>query len=328
MTRLAVIGAGLAGLVVARALQRDHDVTGFEKSRGTGGRMATRYEKGYEFDHGAQFFTARTQEFQGYLQPLLERGIVANWRACFAEVNQAGVLNARQWNDHNPHYVGAPRMNAVGKSLGEDLNISLNTTVARLEPCRGGWLLADSNETPLGRFDWVILAMPAAQAAALAPELSALRQHACSVNMRACIAVMLGFEAPLSLPWQAALVQGADISWVSANNSKPGRPDGFTLVVHSTNAYADAHIDDSMDAVSSHLLSEIADMIGVDGECADVCRLHRWRYANVDSQDGEDCFIDSTARLAACGDWFRRGRIESAFLSGFSLARKLSSRLR
>ena len=83
-----------------------------------------------------------------------------------------------------------------------------------------------------------------------------------------------------------------------------------------------------MDAISSHLLSEIADIVGVDGECADVCRLHRWRYANVDSQDGEDCFIDSAARLAACGDWFMRGRIESAFLSGFSLVQKLSAALR
>ena len=42
MMRIAVIGAGLSGLVAARSLQQDHDVTIFEKSRGVGGRMGTR----------------------------------------------------------------------------------------------------------------------------------------------------------------------------------------------------------------------------------------------------------------------------------------------
>ena len=41
MARIAVIGAGLAGLVIAQALGKDHDVIVFEKSRSVGGRMAT-----------------------------------------------------------------------------------------------------------------------------------------------------------------------------------------------------------------------------------------------------------------------------------------------
>ena len=43
MTKIAIIGAGLAGLTLARALPAHAEVTLFEKSRGIGGRMATRY---------------------------------------------------------------------------------------------------------------------------------------------------------------------------------------------------------------------------------------------------------------------------------------------
>ena len=76
MAKIAVIGAGLAGLTVARELSQYHQVTVFEKSRGVGGRLATRYAGDYEFDHGAQFFTAKSPQFQAFLKPLIDQGVV------------------------------------------------------------------------------------------------------------------------------------------------------------------------------------------------------------------------------------------------------------
>ena len=325
--RVAVIGAGLSGLVAARSLQPDHDVTVFEKSRGPGGRMATRYEDGFEFDHGTQFFTARSPDFREFLEPLLQRGVVRSWNARFAELDRGKITSRRDWDAANPHFVGVPGMNAVGKFLGAGLAVHRNTRITRLQPCRGGWQLRSDDDTNLGRFDWVILALPAEQTRALAPEDSRLREVCESVTMKACFAVMLGFEEPLQLPWDAALVRGADISWASVNSSKPGRADDFTLVVHSTNAYADAHVDDEIEAVQSHLLAETSGIVGAGIGSADVRRLQRWRYANVDRQDGRDCFVDEKLRLGACGDWFIRGRVEAAFTSGFSLARLLKAQL-
>ncbi len=323
MTKVAVIGAGLSGLVVARELNDDHTVTVFEKSRGVGGRLATRYEDGFEFDHGAQFFTARSPGFRQYLQPLVERGVVATWRASFAELERDEIVSQRDWDDDYPHYVGAPRMNDIGKTLAADLDVRRNTTVSNLEREPGGWRLSDSGDKNLGRFDWVVLTMPAAQTAALAPERSLLREQCDSASMQACFALMLGFDAPLTLPWQAALVDGADISWVSVNSSKPGRPEPFTLVVHSTNAFADANINSDVDALVARLLSETGAVLSKIVDSATFCKLQRWRYANADNRDGADFFVDESAQLAACGDWFNRGRVEAAFTSGFGLAQEL-----
>jgi len=323
VTRVAVIGAGLSGLVAARDLSKCSEVTVFEKSRGFGGRMATRYGAGFEFDHGAQFFTARSPEFKEFLEPLIARGTVACWRARFAELHRDIVTATADWDDAYPHYVGAPRMNAIGRYLADGLTIRQNTTVAQLDPDADGWSLADSDGDALGRFDWVVCAMPAAQTAALLPADSRLRGLAGKVQMRACYSLMLGFENPLPLPWQAALVHGADISWISVNSSKPQRADRFTLVVHSTNAYADANLDMRLPLVQAHLLREVSELIGIDCGQASFCDLQRWRYANVDKQSGPRCLVDAKTRLAGCGDWFHHGRVEAAFLSGLKVAEKL-----
>ena len=323
MRRVAVIGAGLSGLVAARELHESSEVTVFEKSRGYGGRMATRYGGGFEFDHGAQYFTARSAEFQAFLEPLIAQGAVASWRARFAELDRDTIIATRDWDEAFPHYVGAPRMNAIGRYLADGLTIRPNTTVTHLNREADGWSLADSGGNALGRFDWVVCALPAAQAAALVPVESSLHQLAGEVPMRACYALMLGFDRPLRLPWQAALVSGADISWISVNSSKPQRADPFTLVVHSTNAYADANLDTHLPAVQDHLLREVSAVTGVDCGQASFCQLQKWRYANVDKQSGPACLVDEEMQLAGCGDWFRHGRVEAAFSSGMDVAGKL-----
>jgi predicted NAD/FAD-dependent oxidoreductase len=47
-------------------------VTIFEKARGAGGRMATRRAEPFIFDHGAQFFKAKTGRFSAFIAPLIE----------------------------------------------------------------------------------------------------------------------------------------------------------------------------------------------------------------------------------------------------------------
>jgi predicted NAD/FAD-dependent oxidoreductase len=323
MTRIAVIGAGLSGLVVAQRLSAHADVTVYEKSRGVGGRMATRYAGEYEFDHGAQFFTASTSAFREYLRPLVEQGVVANWPATFAEVDPNGVRDTRRWDDDYPHYVGTPRMNEVGKWLSQDLAVTTGTRIASATQAHGKWTLVDSKDGEIEGFDWLILTCPPEQTAELGAADEQLVALCRQREMLACYALMLGFEEPLELPWQAALVRDARISWISVNSSKPGRKRPDTLVVHATNAWAEEHIDDDLDDVRDAMLDEVSLICGRDLSAFDHCDVHRWRYANVGKQAGPDCYINDRKRIAACGDWFVRGRVEAAFTSADALARRL-----
>ena len=45
----------------------------FEKSRGVGGRMSTRKETSFTFDHGAQFFKIKTSDFKSFFQNYLKK---------------------------------------------------------------------------------------------------------------------------------------------------------------------------------------------------------------------------------------------------------------
>jgi predicted NAD/FAD-dependent oxidoreductase len=308
MQRIAIIGAGLSGLVLSRRLHDVADVTLFEKSRSVGGRIATRYADEYEFDHGAQFFSARTRAFRDFLEPLIQGDF-------------------RSWRDDYPHYVGMPRMNAIGKYLAQGLRVHTDTPVAEIGRSRGKWVLLDASGNSFDGFDWLVLTAPAPQTASLASGFPELVTLCDTRDMHACFALMLGFAKPLELPWQAALVRNADISWVSVNSSKPGRKSPFTLLVHSTNAWADAHVDDEIVGIRERLLDEASAVCGLDLRAADYCNLHRWRFANVDKQRGPRSYVHDDLQLAACGDWFVRGRVESAFTSATALASQLQDRL-
>jgi predicted NAD/FAD-dependent oxidoreductase len=327
VTRIAVIGGGIAGIVIARRLGAAAETTVFEKSRGVGGRSATRYAGEFEFDHGAQFFTARTPGFQRFLQPLIDKGIVANWNARFVEIDRDRVLNERQWNADVPHMVGVPRMNEIARFLSRDLDIKLDTAITSIHHEGGRWTLTDNAGNAFEGYDWVVLTAPAPQTALIAADNPELKSLCNEREFLGCFSLMLGFETPLDLSWHAAVVQNSDVSWISVNSSKPGRNSPFTLVVHSTNEWASTHIDEDTDRVREHLLSEASLACGTDLQDRSYCQLHRWRYANIGKQSGPASFINDETRLAACGDWFVHGRIEAAFSSASELASQLGARL-
>ncbi len=323
MKRIAIIGAGIAGLALAREIHSFAKVTVFEKSRGYGGRMATRQAKPYQFDHGAQFFTAKSGQFENFLEPYIAAGHVARWDAEFVEIESDNIICRRNWIDGPPHYVCAPQMNVLAKQMAADLDVIVETRVTRIGAMESRWRLYDQDQESLGEFDWVVLAIPAKQALDLMPESFAGRDMIADKQMLGCYSLMLGFKQALPLDWQAAFVSGADISWISNDSSKPGRPDFYSLLVHSTNRWAEQNIETDRETVAAYLQAELARVIQHDVSRADHVALHCWRYANIARQNGEDFLIDPAQRLAAVGDWCIHGRIESAYLSGFGLAQEL-----
>lgn len=332
--KIAIIGAGLSGLTLAHRLQRKHEVTVFEKARGVGGRMSTRYTNEFQFDHGAQYFTARSQSFNEFLKPFVEKKTVSQWQPKLVTLSP----NV-SWTDYNPddtYYVAAPKMNALCKSLAQTIDVQSQVKISKIERTRQGWVLYSeealqdrslqdispaSKETvpQYGPFDWVISSAPVAQSQALMPEsfehMSALRQ----IKQNACFALMLGFEQPLLLPFDAAKVTQSPIGWICVDSTKPLRDKAFSLLVHSTNTWAEANIEKPLGEVQSILLEHACLLLNLSLEPAHIS-LHRWRYANTPECGTEPYLIDKVNQLAVCGDGLVDGRVEGAFLSAIALA--------
>jgi len=325
MMKIAIIGAGLSGLTVANQLNQHANVTIFEKSRGTSGRLSTRRAEPFIFDHGAQFFTAKTAAFKSYITPLIEAGVVEPWNARFVQITGDEISKQQEWNEASPHYVGVPGMNSIGKHLSNGLDVRLSTHVSSMCKIDNHWELSDQDGVALGRYEWLISAIPAQQATALLPSSASFYSDINKIKLQGCYSLMLGYKNTLDFKYDAAMVRDDVISWISINSSKPGKPAGTSLLVHSTNDWADAHSEDNREDVMHFLYEKTASIIGHDIESPDHIALHQWRYANAKKQKGGSHFIDKTERIGVCGDWCIQGRIEAAFISGQNLANDILS---
>jgi len=171
----AVIGAGMAGVACARTLvQAGHRVTLFEKSRGPGGRMATRRTEFGSFDHGTQYFTVRDARFAKALETV--PGLCRPWSANAVRVlDPFGRVVAAALPTRESHWVPAPGMNALVERWAQPLRdagqLELETRVMRIERDALNarrWQLqtegAGDTRHVYSGFDAVLLAIPAAQA--------------------------------------------------------------------------------------------------------------------------------------------------------------------
>ncbi|MBQ85993.1 MAG: flavin containing amine oxidoreductase-like protein [Gammaproteobacteria bacterium] len=320
--RIAVIGAGLSGLSFAHSSRLFADIHLFEKSRGVGGRLATRRAADYEFDHGAQFFTCRSKSLKSLLKGDDFQSAVSEWQPKLVTLAPDSETLKRTWFE--PHYVGVPSMTAFPKRLARGLALSYSTRVREITRCGNRWQLKDGNGYELGVFDWVVSATPAPQVAMLFGARFFEHSLVEEAQMSPCIALMIALKDRPQLDFEAAIAQQSPISWLAINNSKPARSTvRFGLVVHSSNEWARAHIDEEQTAIENQLLAALNQLVDPDFLSIQEIHLQRWRYAKVEKAVGKEFLIDEENRLAAVGDWCLGNRAEDAFVSGCALAEHL-----
>lgn len=327
MKKIAIIGAGISGLSIAKLLEKNADITLFEKSRGVSGRLSTRRIDSYVFDHGAQYFTARTDEFKKFLDPLFKVNVVEKWTPRYMKFNLLSTKTSELIEDQEVRYVGTPNMNSICKYLAEGLNVKLNTRIISIKK-DDKWSLTDENENEYHYFDWVISTAPSPQTTALFSKEFIHYDHIKSIDMIGAFALMLGFQNPIKHKFDAAHILNSDISWISFNNTKPKRfLDNTSIVIHSSHEFFDKNLHTETDVIISNLLREASYVIGHDLSCADCKLLHPWRYANITTEDKMHSLIDTDLFIAASGDWSAGGRVEGAFVSAYRVANRIKELL-
>ena len=323
--RIAIIGSGLAGATAASILSPHHDVTVFEKSRASAGRMCTRRRSDasgieYAFDHGAQYFTIKGDDFANALAPMLADGTVMPWDVPMVKITADGNSQPRPTDA----YVACPGMTALAKTFLNGITLHHETEINAINPHEAKWQLADKNGNIYDGFDRVITAIPAAQTAALMPAEFPHHQALMATKMMACFTVMLGFAEEISLPFGGAFVDDSPIGFISVNSSKPSRQGGFSLVVQANNNWAEPRVDDDPSHAEIALKKELMRLTGIDASAAAVASFHRWRYAATATPSANDKLYDDGLGLYAIGDWCLAGRVEAAFDSGLAIGRHLN----
>ena len=323
--RIAMIGTGLGGLLCSRIL---HDqglqIKCFEKSHRASGRASTRIADGVtQFDHGAQYFTIRDPVLQPYLDSWCADKHVAIWDGRIVSIDAPGVSREVPLTKR---FVGTPRMESLGEHLSTDLQIEVDTEVAKVELVPSGYRLTSKTDRDLGEFDIVLWNCPPRQVEKMVPSNCEWRAELSKVEMEPCWAVMLAFESRWDVKFDGVCFDGAFINngalaWIARDSSKPSRSQAMdTWVLHSTVAWANEHLDISRETAIAELIQEAERVTGHKMPNSCVAKAHRWLYSRPTESLPESSLWDETQRLGACGDWCGGPRVEGALKSGIALA--------
>ena len=331
LRRAAVIGAGIAGATCAASL---HDagwrVTVFDKSRGVGGRMATRRASWQgadgqpvqaEFDHGAQHVAPVHPRFRSAMRRAQAAGVLAPWQlrvhAAWPAPLQRNVL------------VPQPQIPALARHLLSAVPVQLQTQVQRLHRQGDGWHVVAVDGASTGPFDQVVLALPPAQAAVLlAGHQDAWADALAAVRMEPCWTLMAATQ-DVDWPWDACEPARGPLAWVARQDRKPGRtpvPRCALWVANATAAWSAAQHDAAPDAVQQQLCQALTALLPAGTQPQWLHRaVQRWRYAApaAASAAGAECWWDAARGLGVCGDFMGRsdcGGVEAAWHSGDELA--------
>jgi predicted NAD/FAD-dependent oxidoreductase len=324
MKSVAIIGAGLAGLACARRL---HDagfaVSVFDKGRGVGGRMATRRVETSagvaRFDHGAQYFTARSPAFRSALDGVAEA--LAQWPVTLLSRRDGTLVEAAP----EARFTGMLGMNAVAKAFAQGLDVTLSTRIVGLQRDAAAWTVQTEQDAHIGPFDALIVAVPAEQVAALiSSHETDFAAEADAARTAPCWTGLFAFPASRSAALCALRLDDHPIlAWIACDRDRPGRLDGdlVNFVVHARADWSADNLERTPEEVLPILRSALEPFF-VSGAPAEpiVAQAHRWRYAQVTTPAQTPFRWDPELRLGLCGDWRIGARVEAAWTSGHELA--------
>ncbi|MGI9613460.1 MAG: NAD(P)/FAD-dependent oxidoreductase [Acidimicrobiales bacterium] len=356
MANVVIVGAGLSGLIAARQLATPgspssvdglatNGVVLLEASGAVGGRLATDTIGDAVLDHGAQFFTVRTEELATDVESWTERGVVEEWCRGFAE------------DDGYPRYRVAGGMVNLARSLADDvtdLGVTVATdavvtsieaidteaatakgnTVEGRNATEDGWLVRfEDDRDPIAASAVILtppvpLSLPILDAGNVARTEDATTLDGFTYHKVAALLTVL--DGSPELPPPGALQQPADdvFSFISDNQAK-----GISPVPAVTFHTAHARSAELWSADDDELLEALlpaARSVVAPAEIIEV-EVVRWPYTGPVSSHPERCLIAAagpTGPIVLAGDGFGGSKVEGAYSSGRAAAEVIAAALR
>ncbi len=312
-----VVGAGMTGLTAALTLaQAGKRVRVVDKGRTVGGRLATRRIGRATLDHGAQFFTVRSDEFRHAVDLWQADGIVGVWSHGFDSEDPDG----------HPRYRTEGGMSKLAKHLAEAV-ISAGAQIVLKERVQS---LIDTGNDISAIYDGgsrlpdeaaaVLVTAPVPQIVDMlesggipVPDAARL------VTYNEVIALLATTDADIAkfLGPSGALQQPLDpmFTFIADNRAKGiSKETGLTLHVEPALSSALWNCGDA--EILERLTPELIRVFG--NTKMKEMQVKKWRYA-APRNGHPDRFlaVDRTSHpLVMAGDAFGGAKVEGAFLSG------------
>jgi renalase len=342
---IAIIGAGIAGLTAGNILAKaGHHVTVFEKSRGFGGRLATRYggsDNHLRMDHGLSYLPVGGVDFQRFVKGLIGDRILAEWTDHLALHDGSTLYPEHPAMERSPLYVAPGGFNSIGRHLARHVDVVLEkkvggiTLVAPKRTVKSSWVV-NFTDGSVFEADAVIVAVPATQAEAIVQTaqdewgVRYLVRKLSDVRYASGYTLLAGYGPRARPDWTGITCQNPTISLIIHESGK--RPDfaETVLVAHSTAEFAASQVGQDPESVANSMIHALAPIAGDWAAFPKWRQIHFWRYLTPLTPMADLPYLEmerTDAKLALIGDYFGGGHpIEAAYLSGKRLAEAWMSR--
>ncbi len=330
-----IVGAGVAGLACAGELRRAGSrAVVLERSRGVGGRCATRRVDGTPVDHGVAFLHGVDGRFLDAMREALGSGGIEGWPRRVAGEGPpcqpaAFVPSARR-------LAAGEGISAFPKALAEGIDVRRETQVVSIGASAGGVRVEIEGGAAVLAKD-AVLALPAGQArgflAPLAPQSRDVAS-ACGilegVASLPCLTLIAGYPSERPDPgWDILYPEESRVlQLVSHDSSKRTAARFRVLVFQARPLWSKARLDADPSSWGPELLAEAGAIVGPWASRPAWTEAKHWRHARAAAGDelaGPLLLrVPGGGRIGVAGEIFApSGGVEGAWLSGRALARRL-----
>ncbi|MDD2887800.1 MAG: NAD(P)-binding protein [Aliarcobacter sp.] len=292
--KIAIIGAGFSGCNLYNNLKEKYeDITIFEKSRGVGGRLSTKYIEDKFIDYGTSSLIPVTDDLKFFCLDLAKNG----------------VLKAKY-----DEFIPKDGINKICKFLIDENNLLTNTKITKAENTNNKWTLEDENHNTYEDFDLLFITIPAPQILQMKIELpDSFKEKLSFIKYDSIFSLILYTNENLKLN-ENKLYENPDIKDIINNSKKYLYKDFSSYVIHSSKEFANCVNEKSKDEICEIFLDNFDDDTKELIEKFTIIP-HLWKYAFAKTSLDMPYFLNEEKNLGICGDYFSHNNVEASLLS-------------
>ena len=292
--KIAIIGAGFSGCNLYNNLKEKYeDITIFEKSRGVGGRLSTKYIEDKFIDHGTSSLIPITDDLKFFCLDLAKNG----------------VLKAKY-----DQFIPKNGINSICKFLIDEKDLLVNTKIIKAQNSNNKWFLEDENHKVYEDFDLLFITIPAPQILEMQIELQDdFKQKLSHIKYDSVFSLILYSNENLKLD-EKKIYENVDVSDIINNSKKYLYKDFSSYIIHSTKEFANCLNHKNKDEIYKLFLENFEEEL--QDELKNFTTIeHFWKYANAKNSLDMPYFLNKEKNLGICGDYFNHNNMEAALSS-------------
>ena len=319
MIDFCILGSGVAGSTVANLLSKKYTLEVFDKARGPGGRTSNKKLKlNLSFDHGLQYFSPKTNEFQKLINTLHAKKIFKTWNGKHLDLTFEKKENTQK-------FIGKKSNNDFCKYQLKNIKQNYLSHIKKIDYKNKIWEITLKSNKKL-KFRGLILTCPYPQLKKIAKKYLIKKILNLKVKMQPNITVMIALRNRKNLPISSIKFNDDVLAWAANENSKKRFKSNINLwTLQSSIKWANKNINfyKKNNLITKKLYTKFLKITGMMGcKIIDV-KTHGWKYSYNFNSTKLKSYWSKNNSLGVCADWFIGPKAENAWQSAVDLSNKI-----